>query len=198
MSLRIGLTGGVASGKSLAADILAGLGAKVLDADHFARDLVAPGHANLKAIARHFGPDILDANGHLDRPRLRQQIFTDPAAKRWLEGLLHPQIRQRFLSESDAIALQEPDAVILWVLPLLVESGYPPLLDGVLLIDCPVWLQQRRLAARGWSAAVRDAVIAQQVHPEERRRVAQWIIPNLQSPQALHVRLVDWWQHFHP
>ncbi|MEL5848686.1 MAG: dephospho-CoA kinase [Candidatus Igneacidithiobacillus chanchocoensis] len=198
MSQRIGLTGGVASGKSLAAEILAGLGAKVLDADHFARDLVAPGHANLTAIARHFGPDMLDAGGALDRPRLRQRIFADPAAKRWLEELLHPQIRQRFLAESAALTAQEPDAVLLWVLPLLVESGYPPLLDGVLLIDCPAWLQQQRLAERGWPAAIGAAVLAQQVHPEERRRVARWIIPNLQSPQALRVRLEDWWQHFHP
>ncbi|MCE5359970.1 dephospho-CoA kinase [Candidatus Igneacidithiobacillus taiwanensis] len=195
MSQRIGLTGGVASGKSLAADILAGLGAKVLDADHFARELVAPGHANLQEIVDRFGRDIVDSNGHLDRPRLRQLIFADPAAKRWLEELLHPQIRQRFLAASAAITAQEPDAVILWVLPLLVESGYPPLLDGVLLIDCPAWLQQQRLAERGWSAAVGAAVIAQQVHPEERRRVARWIIPNLQTPQSLRRRLEDWWQH---
>ena len=198
MSQRIGLTGGIASGKSLATEILAEQGAKVLDADHFARALVAPGHPNLNEIARHFGPNILDAAGSLDRPRLRQRIFSDPAAKRWLEELLHPQIRQRFLTDSAAIAAQEPTAVIVWVLPLLVESGYPPLLDGVLLIDCPAWIQHQRLTARGWSAAVSDAVIAQQVHPEERRRVAQWIIPNLQDPQTLRTRLLEWWQHIQP
>ncbi|MEY2341778.1 dephospho-CoA kinase [Acidithiobacillus sp. IBUN Pt1247-S3] len=194
MSLRIGLTGGIACGKSLAADVLAAQGAKILDADLFARDLVRPGHANLERIAQHFGSAILQADGSLDRARLRQQIFSDPSAKRWLEELLHPQIRQCFLMESDVIAAQEPTAIILWVLPLLVESRYQKLLDGVLLIDCPNWLQVERLAQRGWDRKTAKAAIEQQIHPEERRSIATWIIANRQKPADLQRRLLYWWQ----
>ncbi|WP_308389605.1 dephospho-CoA kinase [Acidithiobacillus sp. AMEEHan] len=198
MSRRIGLTGGIACGKSLAANFLASLGAKILDADLFARELVKPGHPNLERIAEHFGSHILHADGSLDRAQLRQVIFANTQAKRWLEELLHPQIRQRFLAESLAIGKQDPGALILWVVPLLVESHYTELVDGVLLIDCPAWLQIKRLVARGWDQKTAQAAIAQQIHPEERRRAATWIIPNWQTPADLQLHLQRWWQALYP
>ncbi|MBU2754472.1 dephospho-CoA kinase [Acidithiobacillus sp. CV18-2] len=198
MSRRIGVTGGIACGKSLAADFLQLLGAKILDADLFARELVAPGHPNLERIAKHFGARILHADGSLDRAQLRQIIFSDIQAKQWLEELLHPKIRERFLAESTAIGNQDPAATILWVVPLLVENRYAELLDGVLLIDCPVSLQIERLAQRGWDLKTAQAAIAQQIHPEERRLVATWILPNGKSPADLQLDLQRWWQALHP
>ncbi len=198
MSRCIGLTGGIASGKSLAAEILAEQGARILDADQFARELVQPGHANLRQIAAQLGPEYLEADRSLNRARLRARIFHDRAAKQWLEALLHPQIRQHFVAETAAIAEESPEAIILWILPLLVESHYAPLLDGVLLLDCPAWLQMQRLLARGWDPETAKEVIAQQIHPEERRRIAEWIIPNLRPPSALRQRLEHWWQALDP
>ncbi|MCE5388019.1 MAG: dephospho-CoA kinase [Acidithiobacillus sp.] len=187
---RIGLTGGIASGKSLAAELLAQQGAKILDADLIARELVAPGHPNVHQIGQYLGPQYL-CGQTLNRELLRQRIFADPPAKAWLEQLLHPQIRAELLRQSSLLEGEEP---VIWVVPLLVEGNYQKLLDGVLLIDSPVWLQRERLRLRGWDLATAKRVIAQQSHAEERRKIATWIIPNLQSPAELSKRLQHWWK----
>ncbi len=196
MAKRIGLTGGIASGKTYAAGFLSSLGALVLDADSIARDLVLPGTPNLLQITGHFGPSILLQDGTLDRARLRATILADPKARKWLEALLHPQIRQRLLELSRELEARHPQATILWVIPLLVEGHYQPLLDGTLLIDCSRQIQEARLQKRdGWTPEQIRVMIDAQSHPETRRISAQWIISNRRSPEELHRQLQQWWEH---
>ena len=195
MVLRIGLTGGVGCGKSTVAGMLKAAGAHVLDADAIARELVAPGSPALQAIIAHFGPTFLGEDGCLDRAALRARIFADPAAKIWLEALLHPLIRASFITASDALSRRHPQALMVWVVPLLVENGYRPLLDQVLVVDCPRSLQIERLRARpGWTEEQISAVLAAQCDRVARNAAADWIIPNegslaeLQAQVALYLR----------
>lgn len=177
--MRIGLTGGVASGKSTVAEMLGDLGAHILDADCLARELVEPGQPALEAIVQHWGGEYLQADGCLDRPRLRALVFGDPAARKWLEALLHPQIRQLFLERSQQLQKNQPAAIIVWVVPLLVENHYQPLLDQVLVVDCPRPLQIARLQQRpGWSAEQIEAVLAAQLERTQRNAVADYVISN--------------------
>ena len=195
MALRIGLTGGVACGKSTVAGMLKAAGAHVLDADVIARELVVPGSPALQAIITHFGPAFLGEDGCLDRAALRARIFADPAAKIWLEALLHPLIRASFITASDALTRRHPQALVVWVVPLLVENGYRPLLDQVLVVDCPRSVQIERLRARpGWTEEQISAVLAAQCDRATRNAAADWIISNegslaeLQTQVALYLR----------
>lgn len=196
--MRIGLTGGVASGKSTVAEMLRALGAHILDADLMARELVEPGQPAYAAIVRHWGPQYLLADGCLDRSLLRERIFSDPAAKKWLESLLHPRIRQLFLDRSQSLQKDLPEAVIVWVVPLLVENHYQALLDQVLVIDCPSSLQIERLQSRpGWSNTQIEAVLAAQLPRAERNAAADYIISNETDVQALHEAVLVYWEAVH-
>ena len=195
MALRIGLTGGVACGKSTVAEMLKAAGAHVLDADVIARELVAPGSPALRAIIAHFGPAFSAPGGGLDRAALRARIFADPAAKTWLEALLHPLIRATFMTASAALAEQHPQTPLVWVVPLLVENDYRPLLDQVLVVDCPRSIQVERLRARpGWTKEQVTAVLAAQCDRAARNAAADWIITNegtlteLQTQVGLYLR----------
>ena len=195
MALRIGLTGGVACGKSTVAEMLKAAGAHVLDADVIARELVAPGSPALQAIIAHFGPAFSARGGGLDRAALRARIFADPAAKTWLEALLHPLIRSTFITASAALAEQYPQTPLVWVVPLLVENDYRPLLDQVLVVDCPRSVQVERLRARpGWTKEQVTAVLAAQCDRAARNAAADWIITNggtlteLQTQVGLYLR----------
>ncbi|MBU2731973.1 dephospho-CoA kinase [Acidithiobacillus ferridurans] len=195
MALRIGLTGGVACGKSTVAEMLKAAGAHVLDADVIARELVAPGSPALQAIIAHFGPAFAAPGGGLDRAALRARIFADTAAKTWLEALLHPLIRATFITASAALAEQHPQTPLVWVVPLLVENDYRPLLDQVLVVDCPRSVQVERLRARpGWTKEQVTAVLAAQCDRAARNAAADWIITNegtlteLQTQVGLYLR----------
>jgi dephospho-CoA kinase len=196
--MRLGLTGGVASGKSTVAEMLHGLGAHILDADLMARELVAPGQPAFAEIVRQWGPQYLLADGCLNRSLLRDRIFSDPAAKKWLESLLHPQIRQLLLDRSQSLQKDLPEAVIVWVVPLLVENHYQALLDQVLVIDCPSSLQIERLQSRpGWSGPQIEAVLAAQLPRAERNAAADHVISNEQDLQALREAVLDYWNTLH-
>jgi len=174
-ALRVGLTGGIGSGKSTAAREFARLGATVIDTDVIARELVEPGQPALKAIVDQFGADLLDASGGLDRSLLRQRVFADPARRRQLEAILHPPIRDRALQLAD----QAETPYCILVIPLLVESGDDYPLDRILLIDCPEKLQRQRARQRdGVSAAEFDAVLAAQASRQQRLARADDIIIN--------------------
>ncbi len=142
--LRVGLTGGIASGKTLVANAFAELGAGVVDTDRVARDVVAPGQPGLDAVRLEFGSGVIRASGKLDRPALRAQVFSDPAARRKLEALLHPLIRTRALEQLER--LSAPYAIV--VVPLLVETGFGRLVDRVAVVDCPRETQLERLVDR--------------------------------------------------
>ena len=193
--LRVGLTGGIASGKTTVADQFAGLGAGVIDTDRVARDVVRPGEAGLAAVVEAFGPDILSASGELDRRALRAVVFADPGQRRRLEAILHPLIRARTLRRLDR--LSAPYAVV--VVPLLLETGFGSLVDRVAVVDCARETQLARLLARdGIDPAQAEAMLNAQVDRQTRLAGADDVIDNGGDPartrervRALHARYIE-------
>ncbi len=173
--LRIGLTGGIASGKSLVAEQFAALGIPIIDTDEIARAVVAPGEAALAEIRAQFGDKVFDATGRLDRRALRRRVFANAADRQALERILHPRIRARTLA---AIAAAEGPYLIV-VVPLLVESGFERLVDRVLVVDCPEAIQLERLRHRDReSAEGARQILAAQASREARLAVADDVIDN--------------------
>ncbi len=183
MSFVVGLTGGIGSGKSTAAAEFARLGATVVDADAIAHHLSEPGGAAIAPIRRLFGEDFVLASGAMDRKKMRARVFSDAAAKRELEALLHPMIREE--SERRIEAASGPYVVN--VVPLLVESGdYRDRVDRVLVIDAPQETQVRRVAARSLlSEAEVRAIIRAQASRAERLAAADDVIDNAGTLDAL-------------
>ena len=173
--LLIALTGGIASGKTAVAELFAKLGVPVLDTDQIARDVVAPGSAVLEQIVAEFGVEILDAQGGLDRARMRQRVFTDPQQRLALEAIIHPAIRAELARRSAAAGGDYQVHVI----PLLVETGRAAAYDRVLVVDCPEEAQIVRLMARdGASREQAQGILAAQVSREERLNSAHDVIEN--------------------
>lgn len=183
MRFKVGLTGGIGSGKSTVADLFAGLGVTVIDADQLAHQLTAPGGEAIEPIRAAFGPEYIEPLGALDRARMRDRIFSDAAAKKALESILHPMIRV----ESDRRAAQATSEYVILMIPLLVETGDPHArCDRVLVVDCPESLQIERVMAR--SQLARDAVeaiMAAQVSRAARLRRADDVIDNSGAPESL-------------
>ena len=176
-ALRIGLTGGIGSGKSTVGAMLASLGAVVIDTDLIARRLTMPGGAALGAIAAAFGSGFIAADGGLDRPLMRRAAFDDAAVRTRLETILHPLIGVEVEREA-VLAAASP--VLVFDVPLLVESGrWRSRVDAVWLVDCDEAVQIARVAARpGWSEDAARAVIAQQASRAARRAAADAVIHN--------------------
>jgi len=172
---RVALTGGIASGKSTVAGLFAALGVPVIDTDQIARDVVAPGTPGLAAVVARFGPQMLDAEGRLDRSRLRARAFADEAARRDLERLLHPLIREG-VAERSRTAGGDYQLI---VVPLLVETASTGDYDRVLVVDCDPTLQRTRLQLRdGTSPAQAEAILAAQATREQRLAAADDVIEN--------------------
>lgn len=166
----IGLTGGVGSGKSLVSDRYAALGAPVIDADLITRELVAPGGEALAEIVAQFGADMLTPQGQLDRRRLRERVFSDPAERKRLEQILHPGVRRRIRQRLDALrAAADPPAYCIVVIPLLVEAGMEDMVDQVVVVDCDAELQLQRVMQRDQCSREQAAAIVQAQLPRERR-----------------------------
>jgi dephospho-CoA kinase len=176
-ALRIGLTGGIGSGKSTVGTMLASLGAAVIDTDLIARRLTMAGGAAIDAIRAAFGADFIDAGGALDRPRMRQAAFDDPPTRTRLEAILHPLIGVEVEREA-GLAAAAP--LLVFDVPLLVESGrWRSGVDAVWVVDCDEAVQIARVAARpGWSEAAARAVMAQQASRAARRAAADAVIYN--------------------
>lgn len=173
----VGLTGGIGSGKSSAAKYFAQLGVPLVDDDQIARQLVEPGQPALEAIARHFGQDIL-RDGQLDRPALRKIIFADPEQRRWLEGLLHPLVRQK--GQCQLAEAQYPYAILMS--PLLIETGRYRKVNRVLVVDAPVEQQIARIVERdGVERQQAEAIINAQISREERLAKADDVLVNDQD-----------------
>ena len=167
----VGLTGGVASGKSRVAAQLSGCGAGIVDTDLLARELVAPGEPALAEIAAAFGASVLRADGSLDRASLRALVFAEPTARQRLETILHPRIRALAVAR----VKECPAPYVVLVVPLLAEhfETYRPLLDRVLVVDCPATVQRARLMARdGLSEAEANAMLAAQIDRTQRLAIA--------------------------
>lgn len=173
--LRIGLTGGIASGKSTVAELFAARGVTVLDTDRIAREVVEPGQPALAALVQALGSDILAQDGRLDRALLRRRIFADAAARRTVEGILHPAI----LAELGRQSVAAPGPYQVLVIPLLVEGDRAGLVDRVLVVDCPEELQVERLMSRdGETREGAQGMLAAQVSRRERLAAADDLIVN--------------------
>ncbi|MES2871900.1 MAG: dephospho-CoA kinase [Pseudomonadota bacterium] len=189
----LGLTGGIGSGKSAAAEHFATLGVHVVDADHAARWVVEPGRPALAKIAEHFGNNVLQADGQLNRAALRSLIFSDPEQRRWLETLLHPLIREEIaLNLTQA---QSPYAIL--VSPLLIESGQHMTTQRVLVIDAPQALQiQRTLVRDNTSEQQVQAILNAQTSREERLLHADDVLLNDADLKTLQTE-VERLHHFY-
>lgn len=191
--LRIGLTGGIASGKSEAARHFASLGVPVIDADTISRELVTPGQPLLDAILSHFGDELLLPDGQLDRAMLGQRIFADPDERRRLEALTHPAIRHEMLHQ--LTQLNAPYVILM--VPLLVETGMNEQVDRVLLIDTPLATQQQRIRQRdGHDAARITQILAAQADRATRLAAADDVIINDRGLQELHQAVEKWHKHY--
>jgi dephospho-CoA kinase len=188
--LRIGLTGGIASGKSAAAQVFAGLGIPVIDTDEIAREVVEPGTPGLGRVVDAFGPDVLDSDGRLDRKRLRGVVFKDAVARRRLEQILHPLIRATMNARSAAAG----GLYQVLVIPLLVESGLASGVDRVLVVDCTEEAQVGRVMQRdNVGAPEARAILRAQASREQRLALADDVIVNDADLAALErkVRELD-------
>jgi dephospho-CoA kinase len=175
-ALRIGLTGGIGSGKSTVATLLAACGASIVDTDAIARQISLPGGAAIDTIREAFGPEFIDATGGLDRARMRTLAFSDDAARRRLEAILHPLIG----IETERQARSSSAPIVVFDVPLLVESGrWRARVHKVLVVDCAEATQVTRVVARsGWTADAVQAVIDRQASRTQRRACADAVIFN--------------------
>jgi dephospho-CoA kinase len=177
MAIRIGLTGGIGSGKSTVAALLVETGARLIDTDAISRGLTAPGGAAMPPIAEAFGPEMVAPDGSLDRARMRAAVFADPPALQRLEAILHPLIGAE--TEAQAAAAP-PGAALVFDVPLLVESGrWRRRVDRVLVVDCEAETQIARVMARsGWTREAVEAVLRQQATRAQRRAAADAVLHN--------------------
>jgi dephospho-CoA kinase len=183
---RVGLTGGIASGKSAVADAFARRGVPIVDTDAIARDVVEPGRPALAEVVRAFGPGVLDADGRLDRRALRTLVFAQPDLRRRLEAILHPAIRAEMHARADAAA--GPYVVV--AIPLLVENGLQAQVDRVLVVDCPPEVQLARLLARdGETPEGARRILAAQASREARLAAADDVLVNDGSLADLDARV---------
>lgn len=180
---RIGLTGGIGSGKSTVAQALRGLGAEVIDADQLAREVSAAHGPAIEPLRRQFGARSIGADGGMDRAWMRALAFADPTARRALEAIVHPLVEQ---ATQARVARAAPGAVLVFEVPLLVESGrWRSRVDRILVIDCDEATQAARVMQRpGWTADTARQVIAQQATRAARRSAADAVVDNTRLTQA--------------
>lgn len=197
--MRVGLTGGIGSGKSEVSRRLAAHGAVVLDADQAAREVVLPGTPGLARVAEEFGPQVLRADGSLDRAKLAEIVFADEAARGRLNGIIHPLVHER-MRAAEAAAIQAAGeaggdgVVIVHDVPLLAEGGRAGEFGLVIVVDVPPHVQVERLAARGMTAEQARARMAAQASREQRLGVADIVIDNSGTLADLDRRVEQVWK----
>ena len=193
--LRVGLTGGIGSGKSAVSERLAALGAVVIDGDKAARAVVEPGTPGLARIAETFGPGVLTPDGTLDRPKLAAIVFADEAARQKLNAITHPLIHDHIkAAEEAAIAAGGPDTVVVHDIPLLAEGQRAADFAVVVVVDVPAELQVERLTGqRGMAAEQARARMAAQATREQRLAIADIVIDNSGTLADLDRRVAEVW-----
>ena len=188
--LRIGLTGGIGSGKSTVSRLLAARGAVIVDADVIAREVVEPGTPGLAAVVEAVGAQVLAKDGSLDRPALAGVVFGDPEARRRLDAIVHPLVRAR----ATQVAAGAPaDAVVVHDVPLLVETGQAASYDLVLVVEADPATRVARLVQRGLTAEDARARMAAQATDEQRRAVADVVLDNSGTPEQLTAQVDRFW-----
>jgi dephospho-CoA kinase len=187
--MRVGLTGGVAAGKSTVSAMLSELGAAVVDADQLAREVVAPGTDGLAEVVDAFGTEVLAEDGGLDRAALGAIVFADPGRRRVLEQVIHPRVRAR-AAEIEAAA--PPGTLVVHDIPLLVETGQADTFDAVIVVDVPVETQvERMMTERGMGREEAESRVAAQASREQRLAAATYVIENTGSLQELRARVTE-------
>ena len=189
--LKVGLTGGIAAGKSLVARTLVECGATLIDADALAREVVAPGTAGLAAVAEAFGTEILAADGSLDRPKLAAVVFGDEERRARLNGIVHPLVR----AQAARLAAEAPqDGILVQDIPLLVETGQADSFDFVLVVEAPEEVRlERMVQQRGMEPDAARARIAAQATPSQRAAAADAVLHNTGSPEELVAAVKQLW-----
>jgi dephospho-CoA kinase len=188
--LRIGLTGGIGSGKSTVSALLAARGAVIVDADRIAREVVEPGTPGLARVVETFGEGVLAADGSLDRAALAALVFADPEARRQLDAIVHPLVRAR---ATELAVAAPPDAVVVHDVPLLVETDQASSYDLVLVVEADPTTRVSRLVQRGLTAEDARARIAVQASDEQRRAVADVVLDNSGGPEQLAEQVDRFW-----
>ena len=194
--LRIGLTGGIGSGKSTVSGLLAARGAVIVDADRIAREVVEPGTPGLAAVVDAFGDSVLTSAGALDRPALAAVVFADADARRRLDGIVHPLVHRRATELAEAAPA---DAVVVHDVPLLVETGQGSSYDVVVVVVADLGTRIARLVARGLPEDDARARIAAQATDEQRRAVADVVLDNSGTTDDLAAQVDRFWaEHVEP
>jgi dephospho-CoA kinase len=190
----IGLTGGIGTGKSTVARMLAARGAAVVDADRLAREVVEPGMPALAEIAAEFGPGVLQGDGSLDRTALGALVFADEARRERLNAITHPRVGA-LMQERVAAALHSDAPLVVVDIPLLFEGARQGMFEGVLLVWAPPAMQLARLVERdGWSEDEARARLATQMPVDDKRALATWVIDNSGTVAQTEVQVDAWWR----
>lgn len=193
--LRVGLTGGIGSGKSTVARLLVSRGAVLVDADVVAREVVAPGTQGLEEIVAAFGESVLAEDGSLDRPALGRRVFDDEEARARLNAIVHPRVGERSSELVREAEERDPDGVLVHDIPLLVENGLAPAFDAVVVVEADPEIAVRRLVEeRGMTEEDARARIAAQADRETRREVADHVIVNEGSEAELEAQVEAVWE----
>ncbi|MCL2092326.1 MAG: dephospho-CoA kinase [Micrococcales bacterium] len=191
---RIGLTGGIGAGKSVASRRLAELGAVVVNADDLARAAVAPGTVGFDAVVDEFGPQMLDAAGNLDRAALARLVFAETSARVRLERIVHPQVRRLGAEREAAAAARDPQAIVVHEIPLLVETGQADRFELVVVVHAPAVLRLERLVRlRHMNREDAAARIAAQASDDQRLAAADVVLDGAGSDQDLVAQVDDLW-----
>ncbi|HTG71496.1 MAG TPA: dephospho-CoA kinase [Candidatus Udaeobacter sp.] len=193
--MKIGLTGGIASGKSTIAKMLIERGALLVDADQVAREVVLPGEPALEAIASTFGQAVLEEDGSLNRKALGEIVFRDKASLAKLEAITHPAIRSRMQQRIHTYTKQFPERLIVADVPLLYETGQQNLYDGIMVVYVPAEIQKTRLMERNHlSEEEASRRIALQMDIEQKKKNADWVIDNSGTLAETERQLDDFWK----
>lgn len=188
----VGLTGGIGSGKTTVSDLLGAWGAVIVDADVIAREVVAPGSPGLAALAEAFGPEVIGADGGLDRERMAAIAFADPEQRARLNGIVHPLVRAR---STELVAAAPPGSVIVQAIPLLAETGQRGAFDLVVVVDVdPEVAVQRLITSRGMTEADARARIASQASREDRLAIADVVLDNSGDRENLEAQVAELWR----
>ncbi|MED5015812.1 dephospho-CoA kinase [Paenibacillus chibensis] len=190
----IGLTGGIATGKSTVSALLIRKGALLVDADVIAREVMLPGHPVLAAVAEHFGQAVLLADGTLDRKKLGDIVFREPAQRQALNEITHPAIRLEIRRQMESLEREHPERLVVVDIPLLFESGLESMFERVMLVYAPASIQKERLMNRNQLTA-EEAVarINSQMDIEEKKRKADVIIDNSGSAEETQRQIDEFW-----
>ncbi|MGF7046547.1 dephospho-CoA kinase [Paenibacillus sp. DS2015] len=192
--MHIGLTGGIATGKSTVSSLLIKKGAMLVDADVIAREVMLPGHPVLAAVAEHFGQVILQSDGTLDRKKLGSIVFSDPEELKALNAISHPAIRQEIRTRMVTLEENDPDRLVVVDIPLLYESGYESVIHEVMVVYTPRALQKERLMKRDQLVSGQaDLRLGAQMDIEDKRNRADWVIDNSHSLVDTERQVDEFW-----